>query len=104
MKKIIETIQSEINHVATEHMRFLDEPNAKVIKHHLNDISEKLDSLKTETDCKHSWKVAGVASNINTIDDKNEYFRIHYQKKELVVVTSLYCPKCGEMKERKVYT
>lgn len=61
--------------------------------------------MKTEENkCKHTWKVAGVVSNINTIEDKNDYFKSVYTKKEMVVVTSLYCPKCGEMKERKVYT
>lgn len=56
--------------------------------------------------CIHEWKVAGVSSHINQIDEisTDKYTPHEYHKKEAVVVTSLYCPKCGEINSKKCYT
>jgi hypothetical protein len=48
-KEQLELIRSEVLHLQDEHLRFVSKDNAKVIKHHTQDILTKLNELLTPT-------------------------------------------------------
>lgn len=66
-------------------------------------IEELYEKFFVEYTCPHDWKVAGVTSHMNEIKDTRTDGTFYY-KSEAVVVTSLYCSRCAEIKQETKYT